>query len=247
MVRSDIEYKNYEEGKYPPPEERESAKDFPSVDELLVYGVDIPCPETEDDLRCPYYFPEQPEDRDDVKVPTIHDLHGYKVPPYGLTRINRNGGGMCSPKFIYGPGVFFEDMFGIEKALGPTNAELIVKREEGRKNALVDGAREFLEDVLEDDDVISALASLKDKDNAVIKELTKLTLQFIYGAQNPKEMRLFLNDLMDRLEDKDESVERNKNKLQWTKEQIDKVLELTDGAIKREREDNIIDIGGDEW
>ena len=243
MVRSDLDYKEYQEGKYPEPKDRRNPEDFPSVDELLVYGVDVPCPESVDDLRCPYNFPEQPEDRDDVRVPTIADLHGYKAPPYGLSLVTKLGGGMCSPKFIYAPGTFFENMFGIEKALGPTNAEMIVKREEQRKNAMIAGMADFLEEK----GLIEAISTIKDKDAEVIEALFRLALEFIYDSRNPKEARLLANDIADRLADKDAAIKRNEGKPQWTQAQVDKVLEMTGELLRREREDNTVDLGGDEW
>lgn len=234
------DYKDYEEGKYPDPEERVMPDDFPSVDELFVYGADIDCPETEEDLRCKYNFPPP---HPDVQVPTIESLEGYRVPPFGLSLVTKLGGGMKGSKFIYGPGTFFEDMYGIEKALGPTNAELIVKREEQRKNAMIDGMADFLEEK----GLLEAVGTIKDKDAEVIRALFRLALEFIHKSENPKEARLLANDIADRLALKDESIDRNKGKLQWTKEQLDKVLDMTADAIRRERESDIIDIGGDEW
>ena len=125
------EYINFEEGKYPKPENRMRKSSFPDESELFTYGVDFPMPESMDDLRCEY--------REDERFPLVlEDLEGYRVPPFGLTVVSASGSGH-KQGIIYVLGTFRKDMVRFGKEFGISPQAAVVIREEGNVKAMVEG------------------------------------------------------------------------------------------------------------
>ena len=188
---------------YPEPEDRYLPSDFPPIEMLYIYGKDIPVPESIDDLRCEYRFPE------DIG---LADLDGYRVPPYGLAFVTKAGGGYKKPPsgaggWIYPAGTFFRDDYTLNKPKGVNNAEMVVYREEARKNAMVDGAISAFEEM-----GLAVFDNIKEKDPSLIQELTKQTVKIVFGSENPRESINLLKFITEKLADKDEAINNNKSK-----------------------------------
>ena len=109
-----MDYKDKIDGEFPEPQDRKTAKDFPPLERLFIYGEDIPVPESKEQLRYEYPFP------DDIG---LKDLEGKKVPPLGLSYISKAGGG-GKWGFVYQPGTFFEDTVTIGKKDGVSQTEI---------------------------------------------------------------------------------------------------------------------------
>ena len=190
---SELDYRGDKE--YPEPKDRMGVKDFPSGDELLVYGEDLPIPTSKEELRCKY----NEDDRNPLK---LEDLNGYKVPPLGLKYVAKHGGG-GKQGFIYKPGTFRENKstFGME--LGVTSAEGNLIREEGKEQATVDGIlKAFDEGKIEISgrtpaDVLGTLAYVVTK--RLLNKEDKVPA---------KELRLWYTDVLKVLTSKQETVER---------------------------------------
>ena len=220
------DYKNYTEGKYPEPADRKSAKDFPTLDELFVYGVDFPMPESTDDLRCEY--------RMEGSGLTLADLEGYRVPPLGLKFVTKLGGGyVYGWGFIYGMNTFFENMYGIDKPLGVSQPEMMLARVQVRRDAEVAGYVKRLEE-----EGFDILGSEQKVDIEVTEALAYLALDFIISDKNSKDMRQLFNDYWKRQVHKAEMVARHSDVKEVAKfgtasfEAMDKALEL----LEKERE-----------
>ena len=126
-----LDYKNFEEGKYPEPENRKTAKDFPGLDELFVYGVDVPVPSSMDELRCRY--------NPDPRVPLVlADLEGYKVPPLGMASVAKHGSGHRQG-ILYPPGTFRENRHTFNKELGVNPVEANIIRKDSQIEAIKSG------------------------------------------------------------------------------------------------------------
>ena len=197
---TDIDYVNYEEGKYPEPEDRCIASDFPKAEELYTYGVDFPMPKSLDDLRSNYNIDER-------NPLVLADLEGYRVPPMGLCTVGRNGNGF-QPKrdksgggFIYPPGTFREDKHGIGKELGPSHVEMTRAREENRKQAYTTGIMRKLEE-----EGLATLDNLKEKDPQAIEALAYMALDLIIRSESAREARLFLEGYYDKMQEKDDAL-----------------------------------------
>jgi len=187
-----IDYKGYVKGKYPEPEDRRTRKDFPTVDELCVYGVDIPVPTSLNELRCRY------NEKSPVPPLVLSDLEGYKVPPLGLSSVSVIGGG-SKQGWIYRAGTFRKDTRTIGKELGRTSAELIMYREEALQekisNAIADS---FIKNGMKIDGRTSA---------DVIAAIARHATDRLLSEDAPvKEVRLWYTDLIKTLGDKDKTV-----------------------------------------
>ena len=227
-----FDYRNSEEGKYPPPEERYHPN-YPKADELGVYGVDLPVPETEEDLRCPYNIPEWLE---------LKDLEGYKIPPLGYVKVLASGAGTVrmesgSYPYYYPPGTFLENKVTIGKELGPTHAEITIARSAARKEALAQGAIEAIEEL-----GLAVLDNIKEKDAQSIKELMKQTIIMAVQTKNARELLNATKYIDKRFEDADGVDERHSKKTAaMTPEQADEWM----AKFKKWREEgfdlNVID------
>lgn len=220
------DYKNFEPNKYPEPADRKSAKDFPDKSELFVYGVDIPVPKTEDELRCEY--------RMEGSGLTLADLDGYRVPPLGLKFVTKLGGGYgYGWGFIYGMNTFFENVYGIDKPLGKTQPEMMLARVQVRRDAEVAGYVKRLEE-----EGFDILGSEQGLDVETTRALAYLALDFIISDKSGKEMRQLFNDFCKRQAHKAEMVDRHSGVEEVAKmgkagyEAIDKAYEL----LEKERE-----------
>ncbi len=130
-----MDYKNYEEGKYPEPADRRVKKDYPEKEQLFVYGEDFPMPESMDDLRCTY-------NEDDRFPLELEELRGFKVPPLGMSYVSTiGGGGRLGMSFR--PGTFRKNRGTIGKEFGKTTTELTLiqadKKEQAMLSALAKG------------------------------------------------------------------------------------------------------------
>ncbi len=221
------EYKNFEPNKYPKPEDRKDAKDYPSVDELLIYGVDIPVPETKAGLRCEY--------RMEGSGLTLKDLDGYPVPPFGLGFVTKLGGGYGKVwGFIYGPNTFFENKYGIDAEFGKTQPEMMLARVQVRRDAEVAGYVRRLNEI----EGFDILGSEQGVDVETTEALAYLALDFIISDRSGKEMRQLFNDFCKRQAHKAEMVAKHSDVEEVAKmgkagyEAIDKAYEL----LEKERE-----------
>lgn len=245
MVSGMKDYKDYEPGKYPEPEDRCIASDFPKPEELFTYGVDFPMPESLEDLRGQYNL------RDEFPL-VLEDLEGYKVPPLGLHTIGVNGNGFQSRKghcsargggFIYGPGTFREDKYGMNKELGPRIEDSVAVREQRRKDAVVNTlARLFEEGGYTQVDV------LKEKDPQVMAAGIAWVFNMINEAKNEREALNFLKFIWEKTEDKEDVLNRLKERSLAAKlagqsmELIDKLLDSLDDERRRREAYESIDV-----
>ena len=236
-----MDYKNHEPGKYLEPEDRKTAKDFPSLEELFIYGEDIPVPGTVDELRYKYPFPPGVE---------LKDLEGRKVPPLGLSYISKAGGG-GRWGFVYQPGTFFEDKVTINKELGKSTAELTIIREQSIKNKAVQGMAALFEE--------KGLASFKDTeslDGEVVAAGLKWAFEMIEKSKNPREALNFIKYFWDKIEHKDKVLDslaaREGKALDFgimTMKMLDEKLAGLDTLIAREKgevvDTEFFDVSGD--
>jgi len=196
-----LDYKDYEDGKYPEPSDRCVASDFPKIEELHTYGVDFPLPESLDELRGHY-------NEDERNPLVLADLEGFKVPPLGLHTIGVNGTGF-QPKrdsrgggWIYPASTFRDgEKYKVNRELGPTMDDIVKTREENRKRAYTDGIIKKLED-----EGLATFDNLKEKDPQAIEALAYMALDFIIKAESPKEARLFLENYYEKMQEKDEAL-----------------------------------------
>jgi hypothetical protein len=239
---NELDYLNYEDGKYPEPEDRCIASDFPKPEELYTYGVDFPMPESFDDLRGHY------NERDEAPL-VLEDLRGYKVPPLGLHTIGVNGNGF-QPKrdergggFIYGPDTFRKDLFGINKALGPRHEDMVAVREENRKNAVIDALASLFES-----EGYTQIDVLKEKDPQVMAAGISWVFKMINASKNEREALNFLKFIWEKTEYKEDVLARLKERSLAARlagqsmELVDKLLDELDDERRRREAYESVDI-----
>lgn len=207
--------KDYKGTGCPEPEDRRIASDFPPVDELYTYGEDFPAPTSMGELRGNY-------NEDDRNPLELGDLEGYCVPPLGLKTIGVNGSGF-QPRggWIYPPGTFRENKYTIDKELGVTHKEITTAREVAKKNAIVTGVVEAIEEL-----GLAALDNIKDKDAQVIGELFKQVIIMAVESKNPRELLNATKYIDKRLADKDEAIIRNREGTKMSPEEVRKWIDL---------------------
>ncbi len=192
---------------------RKSKKDFPLVSDLPRYGVDIPVPTSVDELKCVY--------NEDERTPLdLAELEGYCIPPEGIVRVWVNGVGARAGRgpMMYRPGTFREDKVTIGKEFGTTNKELLIAREQSKKDAIIDAVSIYLEDNKK-----LTLDTLKDKDPQVIAAAVIWALGIIDKSGSPREAFNFMKWLDSKLEQKGEVLDKLKG---------DKALDLATASVK---------------
>ncbi len=189
-----MDYKNYEEGKYPEPQDRMNAKDFPSLEELFVYGEDIPVPMMEQQLRCKYNVDER-------SPLVLSELEGFKVPPLGLTYVAKHGGG-GKQGMAYAPGTFRENKHTLNKEFGATQIQTVVIREQNIKDKVVDGMLALFKDK-----GLAALDDIENMDAEVVAAMMKWSVNMIDDKQSPKEAVALTKYLWDKIEHKDKILD----------------------------------------
>ena len=189
------DYKDFIPGKYPEPDKRILKTDFPPVSELYRYGEDVAPPACIEEFVCKY---NEKEGTPPLVLPD--GLVGYCVPPKGIVTITVNGQGLRAGKagWIYPPGTFREDKHTIGKELGTSNKELVIAREEARRDSFEAGVISVLEDkgVLE-------LDVLRDKSPQVIEGLAAWAMKMIDDKEASRDAVNFLKLYVDKIDHKD--------------------------------------------
>ena len=217
------DYKGFEEGKYPEPTARKRPKDFPAVDELFTYGVDIPIPITMGQLRCAYN--ESDED------PLILELlDGYKVPPLGITKVGVHGSGHARG-FIYPPGIFRLNEHTVGLAKGATQSEMVIAKAEKKVNKIMAGVQRSLEK----HDYIIKMGGA-DADLDTLDVVAEIVMDKIITEDSAREARQFLGDL-NKLVDNQGAIIDDRNSMaremaEMGKPQLDAILEYTENVIR---------------
>lgn len=220
------DYKNYEPGKYPEPNERKTVKDFPKVEELFTYGFDFPVPQTHEDLRCEYG-----ELEDLPLVPS--ELEGYKVPPLGITKVGKGGSGHRGG-FIYPNGTFREDRISIGKSHGSSQLEVQIARAEAKKSAIMEGIEQAFE---QNQTPISTKS-----ESGVLQEMAKLVTEKVLKDTNAREARMWFNDIHRILNEQDDIKEKQTNLERLLEGVNPEDLALLDQSLKRAIMDKQYDI-----
>jgi len=122
-------------------DKRMTKADFPPIDELPRYGVDVPVPTSFDELKCEY------KENEGTPPLQFEELEGYCVPPEGIVSVWVNGVGSRGGRgpMVYKPGTFRENRHTINKELGISREEIHLIREETLRNAAINGVRRALE------------------------------------------------------------------------------------------------------
>lgn len=223
-----MDYKEYEEGKYPAPEDRKYARHYPKKEELFVYGEDVPVPVSFDELRAKY-------NEDDKNPLVLADLEGYKVPPLHNKNffIQVHGGAFVGGGGnIYGAGTFREDKYTINKELGIQHSEITAIREEKAKEAQTEAVITFLKEVIGDEMDFEDVNRYKNE--LAVEGLTLWTLRTIEEKGAPREAVNFLKLYLQQQAHKDEIIKRHRKKEMTAEEAID--------LIKQVKESGILDI-----
>ena len=212
-----MDYKDFVEGKYPEPDKRLTSKDFPDADELFVYGEDRPVPESDKDLRCRYNH--------DDKFPLVFtDLEGYKVPPLGLTAVWVNGGG-GKKGFAYPPGTFREDKFTVDKEFGADSKEMVIAREQSKKDAIIDVVSTYLENK-----GILTLDVMRDKSPQMIAAAVLWALGIIDDSGSPREALNMAKWLESKVSQEGETLGKATKKSTFTLDEAREWLKFTKEA-----------------
>lgn len=213
-----MDYKEYKEGKYPEPDDRKRPKDFPPVDDLFTYGIDIPVPQNVGELRCQYN-----DDEKDTLV--LADLDGYKVPPLGILTVGVHGSGHARG-FIYPPGTFRKNIRTIGLALGADQNQLAVGRAEKKISKIVSGVQRSLE---KHDYQIKLGGSSADIDTLDV--LAEIVTDKIIAEDSAREARQWFGDL-NKIVDNQHSIIDDRTSLKREMEgkspaDLDAILEYT--------------------
>jgi len=166
------------------PKERLKVADFPSKEELFVYGDDYPMPESLDDLKCEY------REKEGTPPLKLEELRGYCVPPDGIIYVTVNGMGMkAGTPIVYGVNTFRENRHGLGMELGISHKDAIIKREQSRRDAETRGYIKRLEE-----EGIATLDNTKAMDVQTLEALAYFALDFIMKKEDGREMRQLYND-----------------------------------------------------
>ena len=170
---------------------------FPPIEELQVYGVDVPVPTSFDELRARY------NEKEPIPPLKLEELEGYCVPPPSINVVAVNGVGIIAQKGIsggwrYPAGTFREDKSSIGKELGKTADELIGLREKARKENVVNAMADLFEEK-----GLATFDVIKDKDPQLIAAAMSWAFEKIDKSDNPKEALNFVKYMWDKLGSKD--------------------------------------------
>ena len=225
-----LDYKGDKE--YPEPDKRILKADFPVKEELFVYGKDVPAPTCVEELRCKY---TSKEGTPELVLPD--DLVGYFVPPLGIATVAVNGVGMRAGKagWIYPAGFFREDRHTIGKELGTTNTELVIAREQARRDSFEAGVIRILEDkgILE-------LDVLKDKSSQVIEGLASWAMKMIDDKDASRDAVNFLKLYVDKIAHKDEVLKKLREEDTFTMSEAREWLKFSKEAMDA-KESQVVD------
>ena len=227
-----LDYKDYEEGKYPEPEDRVSKDDFPPAEDLFVYGEDVPIPESFEELRCKYNL-------DDRNPLVLEDLEGYKVPPLGLTTVSKNGGGFQAKRkggWVYPPDTFRKNKYGINMELGATHDAITIARERKAKEAQTEAIITFLKDKLGDEMDFEDANTFKSA--KAVEGLMLWSLQMIDDKQAAREAVRVMEWYVKQQQHKDDIIDRHKEKEMTFSEALEFVKQVKEKGIL----DNPVDI-----
>jgi hypothetical protein len=221
-----MDYKDFKEGKYPEPGKRLTSKDFPSLDELFVYGEDIPIPESMEELRCRY-------NEDDRFPLVLTDLEGYKAPPLGLSAVWTNGGG-GKKGFVYPPGTFREDKFTMNKELGANTEQVLAIREDKRTERMVDGIRQSFEE--------HGITLDGRSKTEVLGAMAKVAMDKVFDDKSAREARMFAETMYKILGTKEENKERREKKPTYTLDEAREWLEFTKEAREQLLREDVMEL-----
>ena len=184
--------------------------EYPKVSDLQVYGIDVPLPESEEDLVCEYRWHEGSEELGIPPV-TFRDLEGYRVPPDGVY-VTRAGGGKRdgTHQYVYPPGTFFENRVTMNKPMGVTHDELMAIREEKAKEAQVNAVIAFLEYKLGDD--LNFTDANKFRNEVAVEGLVLWALKMIDEKGAAREARSFVEWYVKQQQKKEEVISRHREK-----------------------------------
>lgn len=208
-----------------PLDERKKKETFPPINRLLVYGEDVPLPETFDELRCTYTNNERTPPLE------LHELEGFCVPPLGLTHVLSNGAGKCGRYYVYKPGTFRADRHSSGLELGLTGRELAIAKHKKHKEAIEDAIAETFEEK-----GLDIFNSLYDKDSAVIAAMFKWAMKMIDESDNAREAINFIKLTLSRLDHQVDALDNLKEKPALSVEDalklIDKTAELMENKVE---------------
>ena len=214
-----LDYKGDKE--YPEPDKRILKADFPSVSELYRYGDEVPVPACVEELRCKY------TEKEPTPPLKLEELEGYYVPPLGIVTVSASGQGLRAGKagWIYKAGTFREDRHTIGKELGTTNTELVIAREQARRDSFEAGVISVLEDkgVLE-------LDILKDKSPQVIEGLAAWAMKMIDDKEASRDAVNFVKLYLDKIAHKDEVLKKLRKEDTFTMSEAREWLAFTKEA-----------------
>jgi hypothetical protein len=140
---------------------------------------------------------------------------------------------------IYPAGTFREDRSTIGKEFGASNKELLVAREQTRR----DGFEAGVIAVLEKEGILE-LDILKDKSRQVIEGLATWAMKMITDKESSRDAVAFLKLYVDKIDHKDEVIAKLKEKKTFTMDEAQEWLEFTEKAMKiakQETESAVVD------
>ena len=204
--------------------DKKTKADYPLVDELLIYGKDLPTPTCQEELACRYS--EKPETTPLLVLPD--DLEGFRCPPEGIVTVAAHGAGLQYGfgGLIYPPGTFRVNKHTFGKELGVQRTENEIYKHVARENAITAGIiRAF-----EKNEIAYNGKSTLD----VVEALTFYTLDKLMQDDVPvKEQRLAWEFTLKTLVRKTDLVQQNRDRLaEEAMKHAGKSMETVDEAMK---------------